>query len=148
FPLVTGAAAARLTVVSPRTGTAQMFARRCGTEYAMRCSDNPIHSAFSPMRTSGPARRPFLSMGIAYTSPDTPSRSDSIQRNLPSADHAGLLYWKSAFVSAKAGPPEAGNRLMEVGASLPKRGPGSNSIQLPVAHAIHFPFGDHTHECS
>src|SRR5687768_157654 len=112
----------------------------------MRPADRLIDSARRPTRTNGPDTRPSVAMGTAYASPGSPSRSESIHRNCPSADHAGLSCWNLFPVTSIELPPATGKSTIPLGASFPKRGPGSNATQLPDTQAIHTPVGDHTHE--
>src|SRR5512142_551437 len=114
----------------------------------MRFALRSIDSAVRPTRTNGPDRRPSRPMATAYTSSGAPSRSDTNQRNFPSGDHAGLLFWNSFPVSSTRVPPAEGKRTIALGASFPNSGPGCNSTKFPATQAIHVLTGDHTHECN
>src|SRR5215831_3657854 len=115
----------------------------------MRVALRSIDSApVMPARVNAPDGRPSRPMATEYTSPDPPSRSDTNQRDFPSGDHAGLLFWDSFPVSSTRLPPAAGKSTIALGAGLPKSGPGCNATKFPATQAIHVSTGDQTHECS
>src|SRR5262249_51787964 len=114
----------------------------------MRAALRSIDSAVTPARTNCPDGRPSRPTATAYTSPGPPPRSDTNQRNFPSGDHVGLLFWDSFPVSSTSLPPVAGKRTIALGASLPNSGPGSNSTTFPATQAIQVLTGDQTHECN
>src|SRR5262252_5060022 len=113
---------------------------------ALRSIDSA--SAVRPTGTNGLERRPSRPMATAYTAPGAPSRLDTNQRDLPSCDHAGLLFWNSFPVNSTRLPPAAGKRMIALGAGFPKSGPGCNSTRFPATQAIHVLAGDQTHECN